>query len=139
MIHASSEHSRAAVLRLFFLQHSHAKLCVGQKICSSSRRCRDAFKERSFEASWRRRWAEACARRSTNAGARSRAPKPGWSCDTQGSSRGSDAVRPAPSDAGSVASSTYHRPRCSSCQAAQQQQGGKGLQRHRWYHQRPGS
>ena len=128
--------------RFFFLQHSHVKLSVDKKTAHHSRRSIASTltaPSATLKASWCRRWANTCTCRSTHAGTGSSTPKPSWSCDTQSSSRGSDAVRPAPSDAGSVASSTYHRPRGSSCQAAQQQQGGKGLQCHRWYHQRPGS
>ena len=137
----SSEDCRDTVLgRFFFLQHSHVKLSVDKKT-AHRRSIASTLTAPSakLKASWCRRWAKTCTCRSTHAGTGSSTPKPSWSCDTQGSSRGSDAVRPAPSDAGSVASSTYHRPRCNSCQAAQQQQGGKGLQCHRWYHQRPGS
>ena len=145
IIHASNDQLRAAVLpRFFFLQHSHVNLFVETKNMQAHH-SRWAIASTltapsaKLVASWSRCWAEASACRSTHAGTRSSTPKTGWSCDAQGSSRGSDAVRPAPSDAGSVASSTYHRPRGSSCQAAQPQQGGKGLQCHRWYHQRAGS
>ena len=139
----NSDHRRAALLRrFFFLQRSHVNLFVDKKQAHHSRWAIASTltaPSTKLVASWRRRWAEASACRSTHAGTRSSTPNTGWSCDAQGSSRGSDTVRPAPSDAGSAASSTYHRPRRSSCQAVQQQQSSKRLQCHRWYHQRPGS